>query len=623
MRSFVYNSFFVALSLSFSLMNAFAFIVPSSKIAPMTPQQQEEQHRRNRVRALNAMDGEGDNSVVELNKYSKTITQPKSQGASQAMLYATGLSEEDMNKGQVGISSMWFEGNPCNMHLMDLAGEVKKGVEAANLVGYRFNTIGVSDGISMGTKGMSFSLQSRDVIADSIETTMGGQWYDANISLPGCDKNMPGCLMAMARLNRPSIMVYGGTIRAGCNEKNDKLDIVSAFQAYGEYSYDKITEEERLSVIQNACPGPGACGGMYTANTLAVTAEALGMSLPYSSSTPADDPLKKEECFAAGAAIKNLLAKDIKPRDIMTRAAFENAMVTVMALGGSTNAVLHLIAMARTAGVDLTLDDFQNCSDRVPFIADLKPSGKYVMEDVQKIGGTPAVMKYLMEKGFIDGTCMTVTGKTIAENLKDLPSLKEGQDVILPVETPIKETGHLQILYGNLAPEGSVAKITGKEGETFSGVAAVYDSEEEMLAALQRKEIKAGMVIVIRYEGPKGGPGMPEMLTPTSAIMGAGLGNDVALITDGRFSGGSHGFVIGHVTPEAQVGGPIALIENGDGIVIDARSTERKMNILISDEEMAKRKEKWVQPPLPVNRGTLYKYIKNVESASKGCVTDE
>ena len=580
--------------------------------------------RTSRLQALYASgNNEGDGSTPELNKYSKTITQPKSQGASQAMLYATGITEKDMAKAQVGISSMWFEGNPCNMHLLDLAGEVKRGVQDSDLVAYRFNTVGVSDGISMGTKGMSYSLQSRDVIADSIETVMGGQWYDANIALPGCDKNMPGCLMAMARFNRPSIMIYGGTIRAGCNDKNDKLDIVSAFQAYGEYTYDRISEEDRVSVIQNACPGPGACGGMYTANTMATAAEALGMTLPYSSSTPADDPLKKEECYRAGAAIRNLLEKDIKPRDIMTRQAFENAMVTVMALGGSTNAVLHLIAMARTAGIDLTLDDFQKCSDRVPFIADLKPSGKYVMEDVAKVGGTPAVMKYLMEKGFIDGSCMTVTGKTIAENLENLPSLTEGQDVILPVETPIKATGHLQILYGNLAPEGSVAKITGKEGETFSGVAAVYDSEEEMLASLNRKEIKPGMVIIIRYEGPKGGPGMPEMLTPTSAIMGAGLGNDVALITDGRFSGGSHGFVIGHVTPEAQVGGPIALIENGDPIVIDARSSERKINVLISDEELAKRKAKWVQPELPAKRGTLYKYIKNVESASLGCVTDE
>jgi dihydroxy-acid dehydratase len=558
-----------------------------------------------------------------LNKFSRTITQPKSQGASQAMLYATGLEPEDMVKPQVGISSVWFEGNPCNMHLLGLAEHVKKGVVASGMVGYRFNTIGVSDGISMGTSGMSFSLQSRDIIADSIETVMSGQWYDANIALPGCDKNMPGCLIAMGRLNRPSIMVYGGTIRAGCSPGHEKLDIVSAFQAYGEYQYERIDETERAEIIRNACPGPGACGGMYTANTMATAAEALGMTLPYSSSTPADDPLKQEECERAGAAVRNLLEKDIKPRDIMTRAAFENAMVTVMALGGSTNAVLHLIAMARAVGIPLSLDDFQACSDRVPFIADLKPSGKYVMEDVQKIGGTPAVMKYLLEKGFLDGSCMTVTGKTMAENLKDLPSLSAGQDVILPVETPIKPTGHLQILYGNLAPGGSVAKITGKEGERFSGVAAVFDSEEDMLAALERKEIKAGMVIVIRYEGPKGGPGMPEMLTPTSAIMGAGLGKDVALITDGRFSGGSHGFVIGHVSPEAQEGGPIALIQDGDPIVIDAHADQRRMDLLISDEEMAKRKAAWKPRPYPASRGTLYKYIKNVASASQGCVTDE
>lgn len=558
-----------------------------------------------------------------LNKFSRTITQPKSQGASQAMLYATGLEPEDMVKPQVGISSVWFEGNPCNMHLLGLAEHVKKGVVASGMVGYRFNTIGVSDGISMGTSGMSFSLQSRDIIADSIETVMSGQWYDANIALPGCDKNMPGCLIAMGRLNRPSIMVYGGTIRAGCSPGHEKLDIVSAFQAYGEYQYERIDETERAEIIRNACPGPGACGGMYTANTMATAAEALGMTLPYSSSTPADDPLKQEECERAGAAVRNLLEKDIKPRDIMTRAAFENAMVTVMALGGSTNAVLHLIAMARAVGIPLSLDDFQACSDRVPFIADLKPSGKYVMEDVQKIGGTPAVMKYLLEKGFLDGSCMTVTGKTMAENLKDLPSLSAGQDVILPVETPIKPTGHLQILYGNLAPGGSVAKITGKEGERFSGVAAVFDSEEDMLAALERKEIKAGMVIVIRYEGPKGGPGMPEMLTPTSAIMGAGLGKDVALITDGRFSGGSHGFVIGHVSPEAQEGGPIALIQDGDPIVIDVHADQRRMDLLISDEEMAKRKAAWKPRPYPASRGTLYKYIKNVASASQGCVTDE
>ncbi len=594
--------------------------VTQAWVLPAHPRSLQPRSRRHLVRMM-AAGGDADKGV--LNKYSRTITQPKSQGASQAMLYATGLEPEDMNKAQVGISSVWFEGNPCNMHLLGLAEHVKKGVVGAGMVGYRFNTIGVSDGISMGTSGMSFSLQSRDIIADSIETVMSGQWYDGNVALPGCDKNMPGCLIAMGRLNRPSLMVYGGTIRAGCSPGHEQLDIVSAFQAYGEYQYNRIEEKERAEIVRNACPGPGACGGMYTANTMATAAEALGMTLPYSSSTPADDPLKVEECVRAGAAVRHLLEKDIKPRDIMTRAAFENAMVTVMALGGSTNAVLHLIAMARAVGVSLTLDDFQACSDRVPFIADLKPSGKYVMEDVQKIGGTPAVLKYLLEKGFIDGSCMTVTGKTMAENLKDLPGLKAGQDVILPLENPIKATGHLQILYGNLAPEGSVAKITGKEGERFSGVAAVFDAEEDMLAALERKEIKPGMVIVIRYEGPKGGPGMPEMLTPTSAIMGAGLGKDVALITDGRFSGGSHGFVIGHVTPEAQEGGPIALVQNGDPIVINAEKGVRSIDVLISDEEMAKRKKAWKSRPYPATRGTLYKYIKNVASASEGCVTDE
>jgi dihydroxy-acid dehydratase len=510
------------------------------------------------------------------------------------------------------------------MHLMDLAAEVKKGVEASGLVGYRFNTIGVSDGISMGTDGMSFSLQSRDLIADSIETVMGAQWYDANIALPGCDKNMPGTLMAMARHNRPSLMVYGGTIRAGSAPEigRDQLDIVSAFQSYGEFEYGKVTEEERQTIVEKSCPGPGACGGMYTANTMATAIEALGMSLPYSSSSPADSKEKKDECFRAGSAIKTLLEMDLKPRDIMTREAFENAMVMIMATGGSTNAVLHIIAMAHAAGVKITIEDFQKVSDRVPFLADMKPSGKYVMEDVQNIGGTPGLMKYLIEKDLFDDSQMTVTGKTIAQNLEGLPGLTDGQKIILPVENPIKKTGHLQILYGNIAPEGSVAKITGKEGESFSGTAAVYDSEEDMLAALARKEIKAGMVVVIRYEGPKGGPGMPEMLTPTSAIMGAGLGDDVALITDGRFSGGTHGFCIGHVTPEAQVGGPIALIRDGDAIQIDATPQGRTMQVLISDEEMAKRKAEWKAPPLKATQGTLYKYIKSVVSASEGCVTD-
>ena len=562
---------------------------------------------------------------MQVNKYSSKLTQNKSQGASQAMLYATGLKEEDLNKAQVGISSVWYEGNPCNMHLMDLAAECKKGVQDAGMVGYRFNTIGVSDGISMGTDGMSFSLQSRDLIADSIETVMGAQWYDGNIALPGCDKNMPGTVIAMARHNRPSLMVYGGTIRAGSAPEigRPQLDIVSAFQSYGEYSYGKVTEEERKTIVQKSCPGPGACGGMYTANTMATAIEALGMSLPYSSSMPADSKEKKAECHATGAAMLKLLEMDLKPKDIMTRQAFENAMVMVMATGGSTNAVLHIIAMAKACGIKLTIDDFQATSDRVPFLADMKPSGKYVMEDVQNIGGTPGLMKYLIEKGLFDDSQKTVTGETIAKNLEKLPGLTDGQKIILPVEDPIKKTGHLQILYGNIAPEGSVAKITGKEGETFSGTAKVYDSEELMMAALDRKEIEAGNVVIIRYEGPKGGPGMPEMLTPTSAIMGAGLGNDVALITDGRFSGGTHGFCIGHVTPEAQVGGPIALIQDGDAIQIDARADKRFMNIVgVSDEEMAKRKAAWKAPPLKATHGTLYKYIKSVSSASEGCVTD-
>ncbi|HYP07465.1 MAG TPA: dihydroxy-acid dehydratase [Bryobacteraceae bacterium] len=555
-----------------------------------------------------------------LNKYSSRITQPKSQGASQAMLYATGLNEEDMSKPQVGISSVWFEGNPCNMHLLDLAAKVKEGVTAAGMIGMRFNTVGVSDGISMGTDGMSFSLQSRDLIADSIETVMGGQWYDANISIPGCDKNMPGCMIAMARLNRPAILVYGGTIRAG-HHAGQTLDIVSAFQSYGEHLSGAMDEVARCGVVRHACPGAGACGGMYTANTMASAIEALGMSLPYSSSTPAEDPLKHDECVRAGKAIRKLLELDLKPRDIMTRQAFENAMVLVVATGGSTNAVLHLIAMARAAGVALTIDDFQRVSDRIPLLADFKPSGKYVMEDLQSVGGIPAVMKMLLEAGLIDGTCMTVTGQTIAENLKDLPGLAEGQQIVRPLSDPIKPNGHIQILKGNLAPEGAVAKITGKEGLRFSGTAKVYDSEEDMIHALERKEIGKGDVVVIRYEGPKGGPGMPEMLTPTSAIMGAGLGKDVALMTDGRFSGGSHGFIVGHVTPEAQEGGPIALVRTGDTITIDAERNEITMHV--GDDEIAKRRQGWTMPPYKATRGTLAKYIRTVKNASQGCVTDE
>ena len=556
----------------------------------------------------------------KLNKYSSIITQQKSQGASQAMLYGTGMTEADMDKAQVGISSVWYEGNTCNMHLNDLAAKVKEGVSKAGLVAMRFNTIGVSDGISNGTDGMSYSLQSRDIIADSIETVMSAQWYDANISIPGCDKNMPGCVMAMGRLNRPSIMIYGGTIKPG-HHKEQKLDIISAFQAYGEFIAGSIDDDERMEVVKKSCPGPGACGGMYTANTMASAIEALGMSLPYSSCTPAVDPGKEEECLRAGEAIKNLLEKDIKPRDIMTREAFENAMVIIIALGGSTNAVLHLIAMARAVDVDLTIDDFQAVSDRIPFIADLKPSGQYVMEDLHNIGGVPAVMKYLLEQDLINGDCLTVTGKTIKENLADVPDLKEGQDIITPLDKPIKDSGHIRILKGNFAPEGSVAKITGKEGLTFSGPARVFDSEEDMIKALEENKIEKGCVIIIRYEGPKGGPGMPEMLKPTSAVMGAGLGKDVAMITDGRFSGGSHGFIIGHVAPEAQEGGPIALVKDGDTIVIDAN--KNSIDVDITDEEMAKRKSEWTMPAYKATRGTLYKYIKNVKSASEGCVTDE
>jgi len=568
----------------------------------------------------------------ELNRFSKNITQPKKQGASQAMLYATGLKEEDMAKPQVGISSVWYEGNPCNMHLLDLAGKVKEGVQKEGMVGYRFNTVGVSDGISMGTRGMGFSLQSRDLIADSIETVMGGQWYDANISLPGCDKNMPGCVMAMARFNRPSIMVYGGTIRAGCSKlSGDTLDIVSAFQSYGQFISGSVNEDERKDIVRNSCPGPGACGGMYTANTMATAIETMGMSLPHSSSFPADSQMKQDECLEVGKAIKNLLKLNIKPRDIMTRESFENAIVITMALGGSTNAVLHLLAMARSAGVKLDIEEFNRISQKVPFIADLKPSGKYVMEDMHRIGGTPAVLKYLLQRGLINGDCMTCTGKTLAENLQEEKDLDfQAQDIIMPLEKPIKSTGHIRILYGNVAPGGAVAKITGKEGNNFTGSALVYDSEEDMLKALEDGKIKKGVkhVIVIRYEGPKGGPGMPEMLTPTSAIVGAGLHLDCALITDGRFSGGSHGFIIGHVTPEAQVGGPIALLEDGDMIDIivpddSTKETKATIDVRLSPEEMDARRAKFTPPPIPAERGTLGKFVRLVKSASEGCVTDE
>jgi dihydroxy-acid dehydratase len=555
-----------------------------------------------------------------LNRYSRVITEPKSQGASQAMLYGTGLSEEDMHKPQVGISSMWFEGNPCNMHLLDLAEKAKQGVQAAGMVGMRFNTIGVSDGISMGTDGMSFSLQSRDLIADSIETVMSAQWYDANISIPGCDKNMPGCMMAIGRLNRPALMIYGGTIRAG-HVDSLKLDIVSAFQSYGEFLSHKIDEPRRQQIVRHSCPGAGACGGMYTANTMASAIEALGMSLPYSSSTPAEDPRKLEECVRAGAAIRTLLELDLKPRDIMTRAAFENAFTIVCALGGSTNAVLHLIAIARSVDVPLGIDDFQAISNRTPLLADFKPSGQYVMEDLQAVGGVPAVCKLLLEHDMLNGDCLTVTGQTLRENLQDLPALSANQQIVRPLSNPLKASSHLQILKGNLAPEGAVAKITGKEGLRFSGPAKVFDSEEEMLRSLEREEIVKGDVVVIRYEGPKGGPGMPEMLTPTSAIVGAGLGKDVALITDGRFSGGSHGFIVGHITPEAQEGGPIALVRTGETITIDAQRNE--ISVDVAADEFERRRAEWRMPPYKAQRGTLAKYIRLVKNASAGCVTDE
>ena len=557
---------------------------------------------------------------MELNKYSKTITQDETQPASQAMLYGIGLTEEDLKKAQVGIVSMGYDGNTCNMHLNDLAKDIKTGVWKADLVGLIFNTIGVSDGISNGNEGMRFSLVSRDIIADSIEAVMGAQWYDAMIAVPGCDKNMPGSLMAMGRVNRPSIMVYGGSIHSG-KWKGESLNIVSAFEALGKKFNNTITPEDFKGVIQNACPGAGACGGMYTANTMSSAIEALGMSLPYSSSNPALSQEKKQECVDAGQAIKLLLEKNIKPRDIMTRKAFENAITIVAVLGGSTNAVMHLIAIAHSVGIELTLKDFQDISDRTPLLADLKPSGKYLMEDLHEVGGVPAVMKYLLQEGFLHGDCLTVTGKTIAENLASVPSLKDGQEVVHEVKNALKATGNIQILYGNIATEGCVAKISGKEGEFFEGTAIVYENEQLAITGVRAGEVKPGNVVVIRYCGPKGGPGMSEMLKPTSAIMGAGLGSTVALITDGRFSGGSHGFVVGHVTPEAYEGGAIALIENGDVITIDA--VKNTINVKISDEEMAKRRANWVQPPLKVTQGVLLKYARAVSSASTGCVTDK
>ncbi len=556
----------------------------------------------------------------DLNKYSAQLTQKRSQVGSQAMLYGIGLTDEDMKKAQVGIASMGWEGNNCNMHLNDLAKVVKQGVQEAGLVGLIFHTIGVSDGMSMGTEGMKSSLPSREIIADSIEAVMRAQWYDANISLPGCDKNLPGSLIAMGRLNRPSIMIYGGTIRAG-HLNGKSLDIVSAFECYGQFIAGKVSEKELSEVLHHACPGQGACGGMYTANTMASAIETLGMSLPYSSSTPASSEEKIRECKNAGKAILNLLEKNIKPRDIMTRKAFLNAISVVIALGGSTNAVLHMIAIAKSVGVKLTIDDFQTVSNRVPFLADLKPSGKYVMEDVQAIGGVPGLQKMLLKEKLLDGNCLTVTGKTLGENLEDLPGLKEGQKIIFPLSNPIKKTGHIQILYGNLAKEGAVAKITGKEGLRFSGPAKVFNSEEETLLALEKNRIKAGDVVVIRYEGPKGGPGMREMLTVTSAIMGAGLGQSVALITDGRFSGGTHGFVVGHITPEAQVGGVLAVIKTGDVITINGE--KNTITLDVPKKTIAQRLKKWKAPPPRVKNGMLYKYIRNVSSASEGCVTDE
>ena len=560
-------------------------------------------------------------AATELNKYSKVLTQDPTQPAAQAMLYGIGLTDEDMKKAQVGVASMGYDGNTCNMHLNDLAKLVKQGIWDEDLVGLIFHTIGVSDGMSNGTEGMRYSLVSRDVIADSIEAVCGAQYYDGLITLPGCDKNMPGSIMAMGRLNRPSIMVYGGTIKPG-HYKGEDLNIVSAFEALGKKIAGQIDDIDFMGIIKNACPSAGACGGIYTANTMAAAIEALGMSLPYSSSNPALSEDKKAECLAAGKAIKILLKKDIKPSDIMTRQAFENAIVTIMVLGGSTNAVLHMIAMAKSVGVKLTQDDFQSVSNRIPVLADMKPSGKYMMEDLHNIGGVPAVMKYLLKKGWIDGTCLTVTGKTIAENLVDVPELDfDSQKIIFPSENPIKATGHLQILYGNLAEGGSVAKISGKEGTHFEGPARVFDGEFELIAGIQSGKVKAGDVVVITNVGPKGAPGMPEMLKPTSAIFGAGLGSSVALITDGRFSGGTHGFVVGHITPESFDGGLIGMVQDNDKIIIDA--TTNAINLIISPEEIAKRKAAWKQPALRVSRGLLYKYAKSVSTAAEGCVTDE
>jgi len=554
------------------------------------------------------------------NKFSKVLTQSDSQPASQAMLHAIGLTKEDFKKPFVGIASTGYEGNPCNMHLNDLAKLVKKGANENELVGLIFNTIGVSDGISMGTPGMRYSLPSRDIIADSMETVIHAMSYDALITVVGCDKNMPGALMAMLRINRPAILVYGGTIASGCHN-GKKLDVVSAFEAWGAKTAGDIDKEEYDSIIEKACPGAGACGGMYTANTMASAIEALGMALPYNSSNPAVGEEKKIESEEAGKAVRLLIEKDIKPRDIVNRKSLENAIRLLTVLGGSTNAVLHFLAIAKSAEVDFSLTDFEKICDSTPFLADLKPSGKYAMEDVHRIGGIPAVLKYMLKNDMLHGDCLTVTGKTLAENLADVPDMEEGQDVFRPLDNPIKKTGHIRILYGNLAEGGSVAKITGKEGLQFTGTAKVFNSEYDANDGISEGKVKKGDVVVIRYEGPKGGPGMPEMLKPTSAIMGAKLGKDVALITDGRFSGGTHGFVVGHITPEAQEGGLLAFLKDGDQITINAETN--KIEVALSAEEIEKRKENWKAPALKFNKGVLYKYARTVASASEGCVTDE
>jgi len=558
--------------------------------------------------------------MAKLNKYSSRITQDETQPAAQAMLYGIGLSEADMDKAQVGIASTGWEGNTCNMHLNGLAEQVKAGINQEDLIGLIFHTIGVSDGMSMGTSGMRFSLPSRDIIADSIETVASAQWYDALVTVVGCDKNMPGAMMALARLNRPSILMYGGTISPGCH-LDKKLDIVSAFEALGQKIAGTIKDEDFKAVVKKACPGPGACGGMYTANTMASAIEAMGMSLPFNSSYPANSDAKQAECQRVGKAIRLLLEKDIKPLDIITKAAFENAITVITALGGSTNAVLHLVAIAKAAGINIGIDDFQRIGDKTPFIADLKPSGQYVMQDLYDVGGVPAVMKLLLKEGLLDGSCLTVTGKTLEESLADVPELKSGQQIITPLDNPIKPSGHIQILYGNLAEQGAVAKITGKEGELFEGSARVFDGEDAANEAIKNKQIQAGDVLVIRYCGPKGGPGMPEMLKPTSAIMGEGLGKQVALITDGRFSGGTHGFVVGHICPEAQEGGLIALLKNGDRITIDAANN--RIEAHLTEQEINERKQHWQAPSLKKHKGLLRKYAFTVSSASEGCVTDE